>query len=222
VLSASLDPLRQLAAGADAPYAWALLPDSAWISATDGRIEADAIHPDGAATRDLGAGLSWAGDLSSTTLSLWRSAYEDERSAFEWSGNGANLDTGIDREHWSVYAGVGGQRTSTDQPGYRQREASLEGYASLWVRPEHLPGLFTTLTLSRYRAMYGDSAEPLRTRSFGLRAGLDLSEHLLPAELGFLPQLRASYGAIWSNSRGPDARGVELDHGPHAELAIDF
>ena len=130
--------------------------------------------------------------------------------------------TGIDRERWSVYAGVGGQRTSTDQPGYRQRESSLEGYASLWVRPERLPGLFTTLTLSRYRAVYGDSAEPLRTRGFGLRAGLDLAEHLLPAELGFLPQLRASYGAIWSSSRGPDARGVELDHGPRAELAIDF
>jgi hypothetical protein len=228
VLGASLDPLRQLAAGASDSGPWSLAPTSAWLSVAQGRVEADASRPDGAATRDLGAGLAWTGESSSATLGIWRSTYASGGAASEWSGSGTDFDYGIDGERWSLHAGLGAQRYLTDQPGYRSIESSLAGFVSLSVRPgEGFPALSSSLYVDRYRAGYGATVAPFGTESWGFRTGLDFSEPflsmLLPIQHGSRPHLRASYGALWSRShRGLADEEIGLDHGPIVSLAFDF
>jgi hypothetical protein len=223
VLSASLDPLRQLDAGASEHGLWSLAPDSAWVGLSQGRVESDGARREDAATRGLSAGLSWDGETSSATLGLWRSSYEDGGAALDWTGSGADLSYGIYRERWSLYAGLGAQRYLTDQPGYRSVESSVAGFASFSVRPKHLPGLTGTLHLDRYQADYGASAAPLQTDSWGFRTGLDLSDFLFPIQRGFRPHLRASYGAVWSRARYGSADPQRaLDHGPIVDFGIDF
>jgi len=223
VLSASLDPLRQLDADASEHVLWSLAPDSVWVSLTQGRVEADGARPEGAATRDLSAGLSWGGEGSSASLGLWRSTYESGGSAADWSGSGADLAYGLYRERWSLDAGLGAQRSATDQPGYHAFESSLSSFLSLSARPEHFPPLITTLTLDRYLADYGESAAPLRMESFGLQTGVDLADLLVPKKWGLRPSLRASYGAVWSSTRSGDGDPeLVLEHGPMLTFGIDF
>jgi hypothetical protein len=223
VLSASLDPLRQLDPRASEHGLWSLAPDSAWVGLSQGRVESDGSRREDAATRGLSAGLSWDGESSSASLGLWRSSYEDGGAALDWSGSGADLGYGIYRERWSLYAGLGAQRYLTDQPGYRSVESSVAGFASLSVRPKHVPGLTGTLHLDRYQADYGASAVPLQTDSLGFRMGFDLSDLLFPIQRGFRPHLRASYGAVWSRTRyGLADPQRALDHGPIVDFGIDF
>src|SRR5262245_54911050 len=223
VLSASLDPLRQLDAGASEHGLWSLAPDSAWVSLSQGRVESDGSRREDAATRGLSAGLSWDGETSSATLGLWRWSYEDGGAALDWTGSGADLSYGIYGERWSLYAGLGAQRYLTDQPGYRSVESSVAGFASFSVRPKHLPGLTGTFHLDLYQADYGASAVPLQTDSWGFRTGLDLADFLFPIQRGFRPPLRAAYGAVWSRARyGSADPQLALDHGPIVDFGIDF
>src|SRR5262245_53067872 len=223
VISASLDALRRLDAGAGEHVLWSLVPDSLWGSLSQGRAEADGARPEGAATRTLSAGLSWSGASSSATLGLWKSSYASGGGAADWSGSGADLAGGLYGERWSLDAGLGAERSSTDQPGYHSFESSVSGFVSLSARPERFLPLSATLTLDRYRADYGASATPLRMEIFGLQTGVDLAELLLPIRWGIRPSLRASYGAVWSltRSQGADPELV-LEHGPMLTFGIDF
>jgi len=223
VLSASLQPLRQLDARASDHGLWRLVPDSAWLSATQGRVAPDAARPGGAATRDLGFGLAWGGEASSAALDVWRSSYQGEGPEWDWSGSGADLTYGLDRERWSVYAGFGAQRDRSDQGKSRSIESNFAGFVSLSLRPERLPSVATTLYLDRYEAEYGSAAAALEVDSWGFRTGLDLSDYLFPLRTGWRPHLRASYGVLWSRDRDGSARErLVVDHGPIVDFAIDF
>src|SRR4030095_7132823 len=63
LLTASMDPL------------------SAWISASQGRVDPYGSQLEGAATRDLSFGFAWNGAVSSATLAVWRSSYESRGAA---------------------------------------------------------------------------------------------------------------------------------------------
>jgi hypothetical protein len=204
LLTASLDPL------------------SAWLSASQGRVDPQGSRREGAATRDLSFGLAWNGVASSATLSVWRSTYESSGAGLDWAGSGADLGGGIDRERWGLYAGLGAQRDRSDQADYHSVESSLAGFVSLSLRPKGLPRLATTLSATRYQGDYGAWAEPLRTESLGFQIGVDLSDHLFPLA-GLRPHLTAGYRAVWSRSRD-DVTDEELvlDHGPMLRFGIDF
>src|SRR5262249_9221497 len=150
--------LRQLDARASDHDLWRLVPDSVWLSATQGRVAPDAARPGGAATRDLGFGAAWGGEASSAALDVWGARYRGEGPEGDWSGNGADLSYGLYRERWSVYAGLAAQRDRSDQGETRLIESNISGFVSLSLRPQQLPSLATTLYLDRYEAEYGSAA----------------------------------------------------------------
>lgn len=218
VLAASLDPLRQLSDGAPDLGLSRFVPDSAWLSVTQGRVD-PGDSPGSAATRDLGFGTSWDGETSSATLSFWRSSYENGGIDLEWSGSGADLAYGIYRERWDLYAGLGAQRYRNDEADDTSFESSFAGYLSLALRPERVPDLVTTLNLNRYEAEYSAFGD-VRSDGWGLQTVLDFSKYLPPTREGCRPHLKAYYRVGWSKSWNEFA-DPDFDHALMASFEVD-
>jgi hypothetical protein len=215
VLTAS----RDVPAPPDLPLS-RFLPDAAWISVMRGDVD-HGDSPGGAATRDLSFGASWNGETSSAMLSFWESSYKSAALDLYWFGSGADLEYGIYRKPWDLYAGLGVQRNRSDQADDTWLESSIGGYLSFSVRPEMLPDFTTTLNLNRYEADYSTLAEGLRTDTWGFQTVLDFSKYLGPARFG--PHFRTYYRADWSKTRNgfadPD---VVFDQAVMASFEVDF
>jgi hypothetical protein len=154
-------------------------------------------------------------------LSFWESSYKSAALDLYWLGSGADLEYGIYRKQWDLYAGLGVQRNRSDQADDAWLESSFGGYLSFSVRPEILPDFTTTLNLNRYEADYSTLAEGLRTDTWGFQTVLDFSKYLGPAR--FRPHFRTYYRADWSKTgNGFADPDVVFDHAVMASFEVDF
>jgi hypothetical protein len=214
--SVSLSDLRSDSAGPVAKKVFAIMPDSIWVSASEGAA-ADGSGNSTAAgalkNYSVGATRNWsAGDAF---LSYWQSVKDAPQSSdpSRWSGHGIDFGGNLYFGQWTIYGGMSLYSSDNLELSDKGLENSFSGtFLASW-KPAQGPAIRVGATSYRYGYAMLDYGSFTGSNQWQYEAALDFSDAAsarlhTPVLLNFLAGYRASaQQSRWENAGYGQALG---------------
>jgi hypothetical protein len=135
-------------------------------------------------TLSTSVGGTWTWNVGYASLGYWNySSMQDSVAGATWSGHGFDANVGAHRSSFGIDAGLSYGQSEDTVPSWKSAGALYNSYATVWYKPDKLPGISLTAAAGNYdrnEITYGGTlSDPYAMTSNGgylsLTAGLDLT-----------------------------------------------